>query len=157
MELSVERRDPATLGLALDALQPWLVALGPVVIVDLETTGLPESRSAEIIEIGLLLLDPGQETVGVASTLVRPSRPIPPLVSRLTGLVDDDVAKVAVVGVGMRSHAGVAAKMFQALAKNKINIEMISTSEIKVSCIVKQVDYPRAVKVLHKSFGLHKK
>ena len=92
MELSVERRDPATLGLALDALQPWLVALGPVVIVDLETTGLPESRSAEIIEIGLLLLDAGQETVGVASTLVRPSRPIPPLVSRLTGLVDDDVA-----------------------------------------------------------------
>jgi ATP-dependent DNA helicase DinG len=91
LEFLVERRDPATLGLALDALRPWLAALGPVAVVDLETTGLPESRSAEIIEIGLLLLDGDSETVGVASTLVRPNRPIPAVVSRLTGLVDDDV------------------------------------------------------------------
>ena len=63
MEFRVERRDPASIGLALDALGPWLDAVGPVAVVDLETTGLAESRSAEILEIGILLLDPGQKTV----------------------------------------------------------------------------------------------
>ena len=91
MEFRVERSDPASIGLALEALGPWLDATGPVALVDLETTGLPDSRSAEIIEIGILLLDPRQATVGVASTLVRPSRSIPSLVSRLTGLFDEDV------------------------------------------------------------------
>ena len=49
---------------------------------------------------------------------------------------DDKVAKVSIVGVGMKSHTGVASKMFEALAKEKINIEMISTSEIKISSII---------------------
>jgi len=57
----------------------------------LETTGLPESRSAEILEVGILLLEPGESTVGVANSLVRPGRGIPSLVSRLTGIVDEDV------------------------------------------------------------------
>ncbi len=99
MDLKVERRDPATLGespeavgLALDAMQPWLSAVGPVAIVDLETTGLADRRSSEIIEIGLVLLDPGEDTVGVCSTLLRPGRSIPSLVSRVTGLADEDVA-----------------------------------------------------------------
>jgi aspartate kinase len=69
---------------------------------------------------------------------------------------DDGVAKVSIVGVGMRSHPGVAAKMFATLADNHINIEMISTSEIKVSCVVKQSEGARAVKLLHKAFGLEK-
>ncbi len=69
-------------------------------------------------------------------------------------LCEERVAKVAIVGVGMRSHPGVAAKMFQTLAKEKINIEMISTSEIKVSCVVKEQDLERAVKALHKAFAL---
>ena len=91
MSFAIERRDPAELELDLDALQSWLSEIGPVAVVDLETTGLPESRSAEIIEIGVLLLDPGEATVGVGASLIRPSRPIPPLVSRLTGIVDADV------------------------------------------------------------------
>lgn len=91
MELSVERRDPASIGLELDALADWLAGVGPVAVVDLETTGLPESRSAEILEVGMLLLDPGEASVGVVSSLVRPGRPIPSLVSRLTGLIDEDV------------------------------------------------------------------
>ncbi len=70
--------------------------------------------------------------------------------------VDEKIAKVAIVGVGMKSHAGVAAKMFEALANAKINIEMISTSEIKVSCAVKEDDGQKAVQVLHKAFGLDK-
>ncbi|MDD5021819.1 MAG: aspartate kinase [Endomicrobiaceae bacterium] len=70
---------------------------------------------------------------------------------------DEHVAKVSVVGVGMKSHAGVASKMFEILAKNKINIEMISTSEIKVSCVVDEADLTKAVNELHKGFKLNKK
>lgn len=70
---------------------------------------------------------------------------------------DRDIAKVSVVGIGMRSHSGVAAKMFKALAGRKINIEMISTSEIKISCVVKKTKGEEAVRALHKAFGLNKK
>jgi aspartate kinase len=69
---------------------------------------------------------------------------------------DKNVAKVSIVGVGMISAPGVAAKMFEALAKEKINIEMISTSEIKVSCVIREKDAHKAVKALHKKFGLQK-
>lgn len=73
------------------------------------------------------------------------------------GKYDKNIAKVSVVGIGMRSHSGVAAKMFQALAKKKINIEMISTSEIKISCVISKDDANNAVKTLHTAFGLAKK
>jgi aspartate kinase len=66
----------------------------------------------------------------------------------------DDIAKVSVVGVGMRTHSGVAAKMFETLAKHNVNIMMISTSEIKVSCIIDSKYTELAVRVLHASFGL---
>ncbi len=69
-------------------------------------------------------------------------------------IADSAVAKVSIVGVGMRSHPGVAAKMFEVLAESGINLEMISTSEIKVACIVKESDGQKAVKILHKAFGL---
>jgi aspartate kinase len=69
-------------------------------------------------------------------------------------LGDEDIAKVSVIGVGMRSHAGVAQKMFAALAKENINIMMISTSEIKVSCVIEEKYTELAVRVLHKTFGL---
>ncbi len=71
-------------------------------------------------------------------------------------IYDDKVAKVSLVGVGMRSHAGVAGKMFSTLAKKNINIEMISTSEIRVSCIIKDTDVVRAVRAIHKTFKLEK-
>ncbi|MBD3378880.1 MAG: aspartate kinase [Candidatus Omnitrophica bacterium] len=70
---------------------------------------------------------------------------------------DRDIAKISVVGIGMRSHSGVAAKMFKALAARKINIEMISTSEIKISCVIHRTDADKAIKALHDSFGLGKK
>ena len=69
---------------------------------------------------------------------------------------DPEIAKLSVVGIGMRSHAGVAAAMFEALGKNKINIEMISTSEIKISCVIKRLHAEKAVKVLHDHFKLGK-
>ncbi|MCZ7592419.1 MAG: aspartate kinase [Kiritimatiellae bacterium] len=70
---------------------------------------------------------------------------------------DETIAKVSLVGVGMRSHSGVAAKMFEALAKQKINIAMIATSEIKISVVIAQADADKAVQVLHKAFDLGKK
>ncbi|MFA5156053.1 MAG: aspartate kinase [Candidatus Omnitrophota bacterium] len=69
---------------------------------------------------------------------------------------DEDIARVSIVGVGMKSHPGVAAKMFDTLAKNKINIEMISTSEISISCIIQRKFAETAVKALHEKFGLAK-
>lgn len=71
-------------------------------------------------------------------------------------LHEGGVAKIAVVGVGMRSHPGVASKMFQTLADHQINIQMISTSEIKISCIIARDKVDEAVKVLHKAFDLGK-
>jgi len=69
-------------------------------------------------------------------------------------VINEEVAKVSIVGSGMVGHPGVAAKFFDALAKEKINIEMIATSEIKVSCIVSQTDAVRALKCIHNTFGL---
>jgi len=69
-------------------------------------------------------------------------------------LGDEDIAKVSIIGVGMRNHAGVAQRMFQALAGDNINIVMISTSEIKVSCVIEEKYTELAVRVLHKAFGL---
>ncbi|MCA9399863.1 MAG: aspartate kinase, partial [Candidatus Omnitrophica bacterium] len=69
---------------------------------------------------------------------------------------DDNIARVSIVGSGMRSHHGIAAQMFKTLADNKINIEMISTSEISISCIIDQKSVEKAVKALHQSFGLGK-
>ena len=70
--------------------------------------------------------------------------------------VDDKVAKVSIIGVGMISHSGVAAKMFEVLAREGINIMMISTSEIKISCVIDAKYTELAVTVLHDAFGLGK-
>ncbi len=67
---------------------------------------------------------------------------------------DEDIAKVSIIGVGMRSHAGVAKKMFEALARENINIMMISTSEIKISCVIEEKYTELAVRTLHSVFGL---
>ena len=69
-------------------------------------------------------------------------------------LTDDHIAKVSVVGVGMRSHSGVAATMFKALADVGVNIQMISTSEIKISVIIEEKYLELAVRSLHSAFGL---
>jgi aspartate kinase len=69
-------------------------------------------------------------------------------------ITDTDVAKISVVGTGMRSHAGVASTMFRTLAEKGINIEVISTSEIKVSVLIKQDYTELAVRALHTAYGL---
>lgn len=70
---------------------------------------------------------------------------------------DQKIAKVSAVGVGMRSHSGIASKMFDALAKKRINIDMISTSEIRISAVVQASKGKEALKALHQAFGLGKK
>jgi aspartate kinase len=67
---------------------------------------------------------------------------------------DQNVSKVSIVGAGMITNPGVAAMMFEALAEENINIHMISTSEIKVSCIIDKEDTEKAVKAVHKKFNL---
>ena len=70
--------------------------------------------------------------------------------------VDEDIAKVSVVGVGMRSHTGVAEKMFGALARAGVNIELISTSEIKISVVIRAPEGEQALRAVHDAFGLGK-
>jgi aspartate kinase len=67
---------------------------------------------------------------------------------------DDRIGKVSIIGAGMRSHPGVAAKVFEVLGAEEINIEMISTSPIKISCVISADRVPQAVRVLHEAFGL---
>ena len=69
-------------------------------------------------------------------------------------LSDDDVAKVSIVGAGMRSHPGISAKMFEVLAQQGVNIEMISTSSIRISCVVRAGAVESAVQALHEAFDL---
>jgi aspartate kinase len=69
-------------------------------------------------------------------------------------VADADVAQVSLVGAGMKTHLGVTAKMFEVLAAQGINIEMISTSPIRISCMVRADAADRAVKALHSAFGL---
>jgi|TARA_B110000196_G_C21107412_1_gene645918 aspartate kinase len=70
--------------------------------------------------------------------------------------VDSDIAKISIVGRGMRAHAGIASKMFQALADSEINILMITTSEIKISVVIKEDEMQKAVQCLHDAFDLDK-
>ena len=67
---------------------------------------------------------------------------------------DENIAKVSVIGVGMKDHSGVASTMFATLARDNINITMISTSEIRISCVIEEKYTELAVRVLHSAFGL---
>jgi len=69
-------------------------------------------------------------------------------------LENKDIARVSIVGVGMKTHTGVASKMFEALASKKINISMISTSEISISCIISKKNSKKAIRAIHTKFGL---
>ncbi len=89
--------------------------------------------------------------VGKATAAVEP---LVPQIGAREVIANEDIAKLSIVGIGMRSHTGVAAKMFKTLADQKVNIEMISTSEIKVSVIIEQADAEKAARAIHNAFGL---
>jgi len=90
VSLSIVERDPAEVGIDLSAVQELVGQLGPLAVVDLETTGLPDDPASEILEFGIVLLDPGR--VATFESLVRPGASLPLLIQRLTGLSDEDVA-----------------------------------------------------------------
>jgi len=71
-------------------------------------------------------------------------------------IYDSDMAKVSLIGAGMQSHPGVAARMFACIGERKINIDMISTSEIKISCVVRKNEGKKAVRAIHQEFKLDK-
>jgi aspartate kinase len=73
---------------------------------------------------------------------------------QISPIYHDGLAKVSVVGVGMRVHTGVAQRMFKALADGKINIQNITTSEIKISVIINKDEAGRALQIVHDAFGL---
>jgi aspartate kinase len=77
-----------------------------------------------------------------------------PTIGALEIVGDDKITKVSIVGVGMRSHVGIASTMFKTLADEGINIQMISTSEIKISVVIDEKYLELAVRVLHKAFNL---
>jgi aspartate kinase len=71
-------------------------------------------------------------------------------------LTDDDIARVSLIGAGMKTNPGVAATMFETMSANDVNIEMISTSAIRISCVVRESQAEAAVAALHAAFQLHK-
>jgi aspartate kinase len=99
-------------------------------------------------------------TFTVAKTDLARVKPLIEELARTVGATavryDEDIVKVSIVGLGMRSHAGIAAKMFQLLAEESINIQAISTSEIKISCLIASKYTELAVRALHDGFGLDK-
>ncbi|MFP5463453.1 MAG: aspartate kinase [Gammaproteobacteria bacterium] len=115
------------------------------------------------IEVDVIVQSIGQDGLTTMSFTVH-RNDYPAAMSLLGGIAaelgarsvggDDQIAKISLVGVGMRSHAGVAATMFDALAAEGINIRMISTSEIKISVIVDEKYVELAVRTLHEAFGL---
>ena len=115
------------------------------------------------IEVDVIVQSVGQDGLTTMSFTVH-RNDYPQAMALLAGVVaelgarsvggDDKIAKISLVGVGMRSHAGVAAKMFEALSAEGINIRMISTSEIKISVIVDEKYLELAVRTLHEAFGL---
>ena len=117
------------------------------------------------INIDMIVQNVSREgTTDVSFTVVKSDLPATLRVTRRVShrigagevVVDEGVAKLSIVGIGMRSHSGVAARMFEAMARERINIEMISTSEIKISCIIRRQHAERAMRVIHKAFELRK-
>jgi aspartate kinase len=79
-----------------------------------------------------------------------------PQIGASSVVIDDEIAQVSIIGGGMKTHPGVTAQMFEALAADEINIELISTSPIRISCVVRADQAERAVQVLHHAFSLER-
>ena len=87
--------------------------------------------------------------------LVITEKTLEPLINKLgaEGLnIDEDVARVSLIGAGMKSESGIAAKMFETLGREKINIDMISTSPIRISCVIDKKNVEKALNILHHAF-----
>ncbi|MFC1699866.1 aspartate kinase, partial [Candidatus Omnitrophota bacterium] len=114
-----------------------------MIVQNISRTGCTD-LSFTVLKVGL------NKTLGVA-------RKLSGAIGAAGVIADRNIARVSIVGVGMKSHSGIAAGMFEALAENKINIEMISTSEISISCVINKRFAQRAVRAIHKKFKLDKR
>jgi len=124
-----------------------------------------QKLAAENINVDIIVQNVSEQgTTDISFTvpeddLPKTRRAVDPFAEKIgaKGVVDDKgIAKISIVGVGMRSHSGVAYRMFKALADANINIGMISTSEIKISVVIRKADADDAVRALHRAFGLGK-
>ena len=153
---------PAIAGIAFNRDEAKLTVLGVPDIPGVAYRILGPIGEANI-EVDVILQNIGEDgktdftfTVG-RGDLARSQDILSQTVTELGALelrVDSKIAKVSVVGVGMRSHAGVASLMFRALAEVGVNIQMISTSEIKISVIIEEKFLELAVRTLHSAFEL---
>ncbi len=125
-----EQRGPETFGLDADVLGRFATRVGPLAVVDLETTGLTDDPEAEILEFGALLVDPGADHVTTLEVLVRPRRTLPRAVKRLTGIEDADAA-------GGPPFAEVAAPLREALAGRVI---IAHNAEFEQAFLSRQLD-----------------
>jgi aspartate kinase len=107
------------------------------------------SQGAKVLQVRSVEL--GKTDLPRAKEVLEKARPVVQYEAMIT---DPDVAKISIVGIGMRSHAGVAATMFKALSEKGINIQVISTSEIKTSVLVGLEYTELAVRALHTAYGL---
>jgi aspartate kinase len=131
------------------ALADIFVRLGRAQVnVDLITQSSPQ---AAFKHVSLSL--PVDELPAAEKALREMRRRVPGLAMN----VDRDVAKLSVIGVGMRSHSGVAGRIFQTMARERIDLKLIATSEISVSCVVERRDATRALRALHRTFGLQRR
>jgi aspartate kinase len=124
-----------------------------------------EAMASKNISVDMIIQNVSKETQGRAdvtftlakSDLAR-AKPFVEEVGKRVGAIeiryDEEIVKVSIVGLGMRSHAGIASKMFRIMATEGINIQAISTSEIKVSCLIHAKYTELAVRALHDGFGL---
>jgi aspartate kinase len=158
--------DVVVAGVAYDKNEARVVAVGiedkPGVVAELFGKIAERNISVDMI-IQSATSGRGQRadvTFTVAKTDLARAKPFLDEIGKSLGAkevrYDEEVVKVSIVGLGMRSHAGVAAKMFKLLADEGINIQAISTSEIKVSCLVAAKYTELAVRTLHEGFGLSK-
>ena len=119
-------------------------------------------RAEWLAELGLAAGEPApveviEEVANAAQTLPKATAALEPLVREVGAKemrAQDGIAKLSIVGIGMRSHSGVAARLFEALSDGGINIQMISTSEIKTSVILDEARIAEAANLAHAAFGL---
>lgn len=156
--------DVVVAGIAYDKAEARVDVIGlhdrPGVVADLFSAMADQNISVDMIIQNATtgVPDRADVTFTLATTDLARAKPFIEEVGRRLGATtfryDEDVVKVSIVGLGMRSHAGIAARMFKILAAEGINIQVISTSEIKVSCLVHKKYMELAVRALHDGFGL---
>ncbi len=126
--------------------------LGPVADANIDVDVIIQNASVE----GLTDFSFTVHRNEMKHTLAVLEEKVKPVIGAKAIIGDDKIAKVSLVGIGMRTHAGIASKMFGALAQERINIQMISTSEIKTSVVIDEKYMELAVRVLHRAFELDK-